>query len=335
MKYPKFLSKGNIIGVPAPSNGASDEDDIIRYKNAIAKFEEAGYKVNVSNNLFNGKNARSSDAKTRGEEMNEFFKNDTDFLICATGGEFLIECLSYVDFDLITSNPKWIMGFSDPTGILFPITTKYDIATLYGNNFKTFGMRDYHKSVKDSLEIMQGNLIKQESYNLYEDERNREDPLCGYNLTEKVYWKSLDGKEVHVKGRIIAGCLDIIMELAGTKFDGMADFNERYKEDGIILCLDNCELSKEELIRSMWKLNELGYFKYAKAIIFGRNGYDFSSLGYTMETCLKDSVLKDLDIPIVYDSDISHRSPCMTIINGSIVDIYVNNGKATVEFKLE
>ena len=52
---------------------------------------------------------------------------------------------------------------------------------------------------------------------------------------------------------------------------------EKYKNDGIIWYFDNCELSKEELIRTIWKLNELDYFKYAKAIIFGRFGSNQTS----------------------------------------------------------
>lgn len=64
------------------------------------------------------------------------FKNkDINMIICALGGKFLIEILPYIDFDIINNNLKLIAGFSDPTGLLYPITTKYDIATIYGHNF--------------------------------------------------------------------------------------------------------------------------------------------------------------------------------------------------------
>lgn len=52
--------------------------------------------------------------------------------MCASGGEFLLEILPYIDFDLLKNNPKFVCGFSDPTGLLYPITTKCDIATIYG-----------------------------------------------------------------------------------------------------------------------------------------------------------------------------------------------------------
>lgn len=337
MIYPKFLKEKDLIEVPAPSAGANDEADINRMENAKLKLKNLGYKVKVSENLFQNSIGRSSKAENRAEEINKMFESNSNLILCAAGGDFLVETLPYVDFSKITKNPKWVEGFSDPTGLLFPITTKYDIATIYGSNFKSFGMENYHKSLIDNLEILKGNLIEQESYDMYENERvGRITGLEGFNLTDKVEWKTLDDKNVNVTGRIIAGCLDIISELAGTKFDGMKEFNNRYKQDGIIIGLDNCELSKEEFIRTIWKLNELEYFKYARCIIIGRNGLDKSYYPEyeSMKKCLTDSVLSKHNIPIIYDADISHKGPSLNIINGAIAYVKCENGKGKINFEL-
>lgn len=336
MIYPNFLKKGSVIGVPAPSNGAYEELDIKRYKNAKIKMEKMGYKVELSKNAFKSDRCRSADAQTRAKELNEMFeRKDINFIWCASGGEFLVEILPYVDFDKLVDNPKWIEGFSDPTGILFPLTTKYDIATIYGNNFKSFGAEEYDTSLVENLEIVKGNLLTQHSYEMYENERQEKvTGLEGYNLTQKVEWKLLDGKTATIKGRMLAGCIDIISELAGTKYDGTNIFIEKYKNDGIIWCFDNCDLSKEELIRTLWKFNELGYFKYTKGIIFGRCGNDNSYLGYDMLECVKDSIISKLNIPIIYDADISHKGPSMTIINGSISTVEYKDGKGKISFEL-
>lgn len=336
MIYPKFLKNGDTIAIPAPSSSAEDEIDIARYKNAKKKLENLGYEIDLSKNIYKADKGRSSSAKERGEEITNMFASNVDAIICAAGGEFLVESLSYVDFDKIAQNPKWVEGFSDPTGVLFPITTKYDIATIYGNNFGSFGMEDYHEEINNNLEILKGNIITQHSFELFENERlERVTGLEGYNLTDKVYWNTLSGHKESFKGRIIAGCFDLIMELAGTKYDGMSKFNEKYKEDGIIFGFDNCDLTKEELIRSLWKLNELGYFRYTRGIIFGRNGNDLLSYYYdNIKECLQDSVLAKLNIPIVYDADLSHKGPCMTIINGAIAEVRVKDGKGTIDFEL-
>ena len=262
MIYPKFIKQGDIICVPAPSDGAYCEEYVRRYKNAKSNLEKRGYKVELSENIFHSKKGRSSDAISRAEE--------------------------------------------------------------------------YHKSLEENLEILSGNLIKQDSYDMFENERaERVTGLEGYNLTDKVYWKTINNEEVTMQGRIIGGCIDIITELAGTRFDGVKEFNEKYKDDGIIWYFDNCELSKESLMRTLWKFNELGYFKYTKGIIFGRNGQEVSYNYDTMEDAIKDSVLSKLNVPIIFDADISHKGPSMTIINGAIATINCKDGKGNITFELK
>lgn len=336
MIYPKFLKEGDCIGVPAPSSGAYDEPHINRFASSKNKLEKIGFKTILSKNINTCIKLRSAPAKIRAEEINEMLENDDiNFIMCAAGGEFLVEILPFIKFEKIAQKPKFIQGFSDPTGLLFPITTKYDIATIYGNNFGEYGVIDYDRSVIENLEIIKGNIVTQNSYEMYENERIESfTGIEGYNFTDKVEWKILDGESVDVKGRIIGGCLDIIIELAGTKYDGTKQFIEKYKNDGFIWYFDNCELSMEELIRSLWKLNELGYFKYSKGIVFGRNGKQISSGDFTMEETLRDSVISELNIPIIYDADISHKGPCMTIVNGAIAEVKCEDGKGNISFEL-
>ena len=53
-----------------------------------------------------------------------------------------------------------------------------------------------------------------------------------------------------------------------------------------------------------------------------------------MEEALKDSVIYELKIPIIYDADVSHKGPCFTIINGAIASIKCENEKGSIRFKL-
>lgn len=337
MIYPNFIKKGDCIGVPAPSNGAYDEPHVNRFVNSRRKLEDMGFKIVLSKNINKSDKCRSASAEERADEVNNMFADEKiDMIICAAGGEFLVEMLPYVDFESIKKHPKFVQGFSDPTGLMFAITTKYDIATIYGNNFGEYGANVYDRSVLDSLEVMQGNLIEQENYEMYENEGTKYvTGLEGYNFTDKVEWKVLNDKKTVIKGRIIGGCLDLIAELAGTKYDGTSEFIERYKNDGIIWYFDNCELSMEELIRTFWKLNELGFFKYTNGILLGRSGNNNSFLGYSIKEVLEDSVISKLGFPIIYDADISHKGPCLTIINGAIATVSCEGNKGKISFELK
>ena len=89
----------------------------------------------------------------------------------------------------------------------------------------------------------------------------------------------------------------------------------------------------EEVIRTLWKLNELEYFKYTKGIIFGRFGVNNTSYDYNTKTCLEDSIISKLNIPIIYDADISHKAPCLPIVNGSIAHVICKNYSGQIEFE--
>ncbi len=264
-----------------------------------------------------------------------FERDDIDCILCASGGEFLVEILPYVNFDLLKKHPKLVAGFSDPTGLLFPITTKYDISTIYGSNFSYFGCDKIFQSDHDFIDVITGKKKEVESYPFYEEERPVK--VIGtepHNYNKKVEWKTLDGKSIEVTGRIIGGCFDILSELAGTKYDGTKKFIKKYQEDGIIWYFDNCDLSFEETIRTLWKFNELGYFEHTKCVIFGRMGNPTSFYHYDVKTCLEDSVLKELNIPVIYDADISHKSPCIPIINGSIAHVSCKDKKGRIKYEI-
>ena len=102
MIYPKFINKGGTIGVPAPSSGAWDNLKANRFKNAELKLKELGYNLEISKNIFNNEMARSADAITRANEFNKMINDDNiKYIICATGGEFLVEILPYLKLDKI------------------------------------------------------------------------------------------------------------------------------------------------------------------------------------------------------------------------------------------
>lgn len=338
MIYPKFLKEEDVISLTAPSEGCSNgKVDLSAFANGINEFKKRGITIKETPDCRKTNLGRSDSAKVRAKEFEDCFKDkETNAVLCYAGGEFLVEMLSYTDFNIIKENPKWFLGFSDPTSLLFYMTTTLDIATLYGNDFSNFQMTPWHVSLENSLKMLKGNIIEQTSFDKYENVLKEH--ITGtesYNLDTKVYWRNITGEEkISLKARLIGGCLDLLANIVGTRFDNVRSFIEKYKDDGIVWYFDNCDFTNEQVVRVLWQLKEAGWFKYTKGFIFGRSANDVSCYNISF----KDSVLaslKDLNVPIIIDADISHKRPAMTFINGAIVNIESKDGKGKVSFELK
>lgn len=338
MFYPNSLLKGQKIGVTAISDGQSKDVDYIRLDNAIKKFNELGYKVVETNNVRTSVKGRSSSARTRAKELHQLFLDkEVNVIMAASGGDFLVEMLPYINFDIIKSNPKWLQGFSDITGLSFVITTNLDIATIYSDNFSTFGMEEWHSSLSENLKILEGEDLIQESFDKYQDGYfDRITGLEGFVLNSKTKWRNItnldESTEIEINGRALGGCLDVLLSLVGTKFDKTKEFVSKYKEDGLIWFLESYNLTSESLIRALWQLKNSGWFENTNGIVFGRPAM-FSSYTETSYDEAVLSVLGELNVPIILDADIGHKQPQFTMINGAMASIYSKDGMGSVLFE--
>lgn len=337
MRYPKFIREKDTIGITAPSDGVCDLVYLNRLNSAISKIESFGFSMIETENVRFSKNGVSSSAEERAKQVQELFSNpEVSMIFCVAGGDFLLEMLTFLDCSVIQENPKWIQGFSDPTGLLFLITTKLDIATIYGCNFCSFGMEKLHPSLENNLEILKGNLLIQKSFSMYEHERTTyETGFEGYHLDTPVVWKSLwNQKEVTLSGRLIGGCLDVLLSMVGTRFDFVESFIHKYRQDGILWFFDNCELTSEGVIRGLWQLKEAGWFQNAKGILFGRSMTNASYYDISFEEALKRS-LGELEIDVIWDMDFGHLPPAMTLISGAVANVHFKDGQGEIQFLLK
>lgn len=399
MIYPEFIKKGETIGICAPSAGVGGK--LESFDASLKTIKSYGLNIKETKSVRNNAEP-SSPARQRGEEFNELMANTKiRMILAASGGDYNIEMLPYIDENSIKENPKWVMGASDPTNILYYMTTKLDIATLYGHNAGSFDISPLHKSQLDSFEIIRGNLITQFSHDRYDGVPDFDKDAPDYNTD--VYWTVLDRpnddkaqitalkvdktnhivpiktpiyevlnsekyesmikisehnipddisqliyangynevKKLDVKGRLIGGCSDCIMNLIGTPYDGTRDFLDRYAEDGIIWYFDPFQTSAPNLYRLMLQMKYAGYFRNAKVIVFGRimlkegstdadfitkitkcfTGFDADGTGYR--------------IPIIWNADVGHVKPAMTLINGAMAHLECENGKAKLSMSFE
>lgn len=323
MLYPRFLEKNDIIGITAPSQGVGDH--LASFKKSIKTLEEYGYKIKETASVRN-KGMVSTTGEKRSQELDEVITDkNVKMIICASGGDFLLEMLPTINWKNIKQNPKWIMGYSDLTALLYITTTKLDIATIYGCNAGSFDQTNLHECLKNNLKILSGNILTQKSFDLYQKGWLEESD--GYNLTEPVYWEDLNG-EVNIQGRIIGGCLDCLKDIIGTPYDYTKKFIEKYKDDGFIWYFDVCELSVEEFYRTLFQMKEAGWFEYIKGVVVGRVAVPRC---FYKDFSYQDALKKIFpNIPLIFNADIGHVPPKMTIINGSIAKVTCKEGKGAI-----
>ncbi len=342
MIYPEFINN-KPIGVVAPSCGITDELDKVRFENAAKKLKEKGVETIFGPNVFKSDiKGASASASERAREFNDMVSDPViGAIVSAIGGDYMCEMLDYVDFDAVKNNPKWFMGYSDNTSLTFSITTLTDVASIYFDNYGSFGMEPWHKAVDSTFNFLYGNYGKTltlDSYKKHESNFKKyvtglETYLTDTDVKYKAYENGKITDELSFSGRVIGGCVDLISFLAGTKYEDFLGFVQRYKQDKVILYLESFVGNSEETVRILWRLKNLGWFEDLSGVIIGRP--TFVSSDYEVE--YEEAVLRGLDgrvKNVVFGADIGHRLPQFSMINGSYATIDVKDFSARLTQEL-
>mgnify|MGYP003291107865 CR=1 FL=1 len=333
MIYPPFLKKGDIIGVTGCSAGKTEAADLARLNHAALQLEKLGYCCLETENVRTCEKGRSSDAKERAKQLLSLTDNPkVRAVVQVSGGDYLGEMLPYTDFDKIQCNPKWYQGYSDPTGLLYSITVNCDMATVYGSNFCDFGMKKWHPSLFENIEILEGKRQTQNSFPLYKD--GFAPRVTGYEDYEEdtpTCWEGTEQKTV-IAGRLLGGCLDVLLDLVGTPYDKTVSWCEKYKEDGILWYLESFALSSERLTMGLWHLREAGWFRHASGFVFGRPAFYSSDYDITYREAVLAS-LGEMNVPIIFEADIGHKAPRFTVVNGAKAVFTEENHKGCMKLE--
>lgn len=339
MRYGKFLPDGGTIGFVAPSFGCATSPYREAFDNALRKWKNMGY------SLKEGPNCRASDGtgissapqKCAAELMDFYLSDQNDCLISCGGGELMCEILEYLDFEaLAAAPPKWYMGYSDNTHFTHLLATLCDTASIYGPCAPAFGMEPWHPSLQDAFDLLRGKKTRVEGYPLWEKEslKTEDNPLAPYNVTQPRILKKFPDRDLSFSGRLLGGCMDCLINMAGTRFDKTAAFAHKYREDGVLWFLEACDLNVFSIRRAMWQLEQAGWFAHASGFLIGRplNGQEMMGL----DAC--HAILEAAsrhDVPVIMDVDLGHLPPMMPLIAGSLARVSCAGNDIRIDMKLQ
>jgi muramoyltetrapeptide carboxypeptidase LdcA involved in peptidoglycan recycling len=204
-------------------------------------------------------------------------------------------------------------------------------------------MKEWHKSIVDAMNVLiggekQGEIILR-GYDKWEKEsrKDEEHPLEPYYVTEEKVLHIYQGENIVSKavmqGRLLGGCMDCLVNLTGTKYDQVAEFSERYKEDGIIWFLESCDLNVFAIRRAIWQMEHAGWFQHVKGFIIGRPLiFGQEMMGLNQYNAVMDLLAK-FQVPVIMDADIGHLPPMMPLITGSKAVVVADGNE--LEIKME
>ena len=284
---PKPLKKGDTLAFIAPAGCITDKDSIFRAK---SYFEENGYKVILSEHIFNQNKYLSDTDENRLSDINWAFSDkNIQGIICARGGYGCLRLIDKIDYTIIKNNPKIFCGYSDITILSAMFLKKAGLVSYSGPMCKS----DFGGEIQSSFTI-------EHFYNAVEQKKlefsSKKIYGCGY-----------------AKGITFGGNLASIVSLCGIDFIPDEDF---------IFFAEDLNEPVYKIDKMFTQLLHIQKFKNnVKGIILG----DFLDSGYPEQhEELFFDIANELKIPILGGFKITHEKDKITIPYGKMSNITNN-----------
>ncbi len=166
--YPPTLKSGDTIRVIAPA-GSGKTISIEQKQIAMERFNDMGISITFGKNIYENNEFNSSSIQSRIYDLHSAFADKgVNAIIAVRGGFNSNELLSYIDWDIIKSNPKIFCGFSDITVLHNAIYKMTSLVTYHGPNFSNFGQK---LNFNYSLEYFKKSLLKHNVYKMIPSEK--------------------------------------------------------------------------------------------------------------------------------------------------------------------
>ncbi len=272
---PAALQAGDTIGIIAPASNI--KPDLL--DRGCRELEELGFKTYYRPDIISSYRYLSGSRERRLGEFLEMLRSPgIHAIFCARGGYGSGHLLPDLDAETVRQNAKIISGASDIT-LLLNFVERAGVVAFHGPMVATT--------------IRQGT----EGY----DRRLLLDLLQG----KKPVRFPAEGAEVlrrgRAEGRLIGGCLSLVVSTLGTK-------HEIDTQDSILV-IEDIDAKPYQIDRMLTHLKQAGKFEGVRGVIFGEmlDCAQHADQGYTLQEVLADA-LGEFAFPILFGFPTGHTS---------------------------
>jgi len=264
--------------------------------------------------------------QARAEDLMLAFSDPTiKGIISPIGGDDSIRLLPYLDLDVIRSNPKIFMGYSDTT-ITHLACFKAGLATFYGPAImagfaENGGMFSYMvESVRKTLFSTEpaGNIAPNIGGWTVEmlDWADPANQTRRRKLNPATGWRFLQGRGVR-RGHLIGGCFEVLDWLRGTEFWPAVDV----WQDAILFLETSEDAPSPEVVKyGLRTYAALGILQRLSGILFARPGGPISPEKFEdYDKVLLQVVGEEAglsDFPLITGMDFGHTDPMFVLPYG-------------------
>lgn len=314
------MAAGDVVGVTSPSSGVAEVLQP-RLDTAVRTVEAAGFRVRVGD-CMNGDKHTSAPARERAAELMDMLLDPAvRAIVPPWGGETAIDLIDLLDWDVIAAaEPTWMVGFSDISTLITPLTLRAGWATIHGQNLMDTPYRA-PDGLTDWLHIVQmapGTSFTQVSPGVHRRDfvDYVEHPeVDEYVLDVRSRWTRLNGAgdDLDVRGRLIGGCIETLVNLAGTRYLDSRPLAAL--GDPLVIYVEAAEHDAPTICRDLHGMRLAGFFDHAAAVLVGRT-YAPDTASLTQAEAVLDA-LGPLGVPILAGVDCGHWAPYLPLVNGA------------------
>lgn len=300
MIVPPFLKEGALVGMVSPA-GKIAENEI---KRAESFLDAHGFRHIRALHVADAWHQFSATDEKRAADFMEMLLNpEVEAIWCSRGGYGAIRLLDLIDFSVLQSHPKWLIGYSDITVFHSVLQNRLGMMSIHGPMVRSLKEGSYDETGMSRL----WNLLKGE----LPDYKIHAHPLNRSGLA---------------KGTLIGGNLSLLFSFIGSQYD--------FDPKGKILFIEDVSEYLYHLDRMMYGLKVSGKLAGLSGLIVGQMTDmqdNETPFGFTVNQIIAD-VIKEYSYPVMFDFPAGHSRQNEPIVLGAKVRMSVSESESELSF---